>query len=344
MSKAHKLTASRFLAGKSDPGPLTLLEASDEFLEEQVLERFRAAILEPGFEDFNYHKIRCLKSTRAGPLLDALAELPVMTEGRLLVLQNVELLSPDCAEAVAGEIAAGLGRGVHLVVSYVPGRRKLKSALVDLIAKQGMVLRCEMGAEERQRWAEERLKSVGVKAGPGAIAALLERVGDNSRSVASQLDRLALLVGKGQTVTRKEVESIVSVSSTVAMWKLTAAVGKKNLPEATSILDRVISQGEHPGTILSYLNAYLVGLVQVGGLYKRLGSPAEVARAIPRKKEFQVKKTLQELKTWGRRDLELAFEMLARADQRMKTGHAPRMVLQLLLLQLCSRRANARRR
>ena len=321
-----------------------MLEAADEFLEEQVLNRFRKLILEPGFEDFNYQKIRCAKSTKPGPLLDALAELPVMTEGRLLVLQNVELLTPDCAELAAREVELGLAAGVHLVVSYTPARKKLKSALVDLVAAKGMVLRCEMGQEERQRWAEDRLKQAGVKSGPGAIAALLERVGDNSRSVASQLDRLALLVGKGQAVTRKEVEAIVPVSSTVAMWKLTAAVGKRDLPGANSILNRVLSQGEHPGTILSYLNAYLVGLVQVGGLYKRLGSTAEVAKSIPRKKEFQVKKTLQELKTWGRRDLELGFEMLARADQRMKTGHTPRMVLQLLLLQLCNRRARSRAR
>lgn len=343
MKPGGQIKATAVLESSGPPQPLMALEVADEYLEEQVLGHLKKSVLEPGFEDFNFRRIRCSKGTGAGQLLDALAELPVMVGGRLLVLNDADGLAASAAEAAAAEVQRGLSADVYLVVTQTPSRKKSVNALLDVVKSGGVTVRCEMDAGERIRWLKGRAKALGIKLDKGVPEAMLERIGDNSRLAASQLERLALLVGKGQTVARKQVEDTVPVSATVAMWKLTAAVGKRDLPEANGILERVLAQGEYPGSILSYLNSYLVSLVQIGGLYKQLRSTADVAKAIPRKKEFQVKKTLQELKTWSESDLDQAFENICRADFRMKSGHESKLVLQLLLLQLCKRRGVRRR-
>lgn len=334
-----KLTAGQFLEAAGPPASeVLLLEASDDFLEEQVLNRLRADLLEPGFEDFNYQMIRCSRTTGAGVLLDALAELPVMTERRLLVLREVDSLAESTSQALALGLGEGRAQGLVAVLTFAPSRKKSKPPALDAAAKLGPVISCSMPAEEALHWAREQLNALGISSAGGALEELMARVGENLRSVRSHLERLAMLVGKGGKITKKQVQELVPFSSTVQMWKLTAAIGGRKLGEAVTILDAQLDRGENPGSILGYLNSYLVSLVQTGGLFKRLGSAAAVAKAMPTKKEFQIKKTLQELKTWGARDLEQAFEMMARADQRLKTGSEARLVLQLLLFQLCNRR------
>ncbi len=337
-----QLSTSELLAGSLPDRSAFLLEVVDEFLEEQVVRKFRRALLDTGFEDFNFQQLRCSRSTGAGQVLDALAELPVMTERRLLVLRDVDALSDSTSKTAAANFAHIRSEGLVVLLTYAPSRKKTLPPLLDEASKVGLKIRCALDQKEIAAWVRGQLEELGVKAGRGALEELMERSGENLRSLRSQLERLAMLVGPGGTITKKQVAEVVPFSATVQMWKLTAAVGQRQLEQAIKILDNQLERGENPGTILGYINAYLVSLVQVGGLYKRMGSISAVTQAIPRKKEFQIKKTLQELKTWSGRDLEQAFEMMARADQRLKTGSEVRLVLHLLLFQLCNRRPQAK--
>ena len=124
-------------------------------------------------------------------------------------------------------------------------------------------------------------------------------------------------------------------------WKLTAAIGQPNLRQAYALLEKLM-QHEPAQSLLSYLNSYLLGLVQVHQLKPRFKTAAAIAKEIPRRSEFQIKKSLEELASWNETDLGNAFERLARADFRIKTGSDPLLVMQLLVLQLCSR-SGARR-
>ncbi|MCA9779200.1 MAG: hypothetical protein KC800_20870, partial [Candidatus Eremiobacteraeota bacterium] len=180
-----------------------------------------------------------------------------------------------------------------------------------------------------------------------AISVLKERVGLSLRGLLSHLERCLLSLKEGESLTAARVEELVPFSAEVAMWKLTRAISQRNHKEALSILDNQLDRGEPAGPIFSYINSYLVSLVQVGGLMKEHRSAAEVARAIPRKTEFQIKKTLEDLRTWRSQDLTDAFDALARADYKSKGGEGgadPKLLLQMLILKLCSRKQGRTRR
>lgn len=339
MSRSKSVKAVALLgSGKLPEARVYVLEGREDFLAEQVTSRVKRAVLETGFEDFNHQVIRCTRSTSAGQLLDALAELPVMTERRLLELRDVGNLPPPVSKQAGQALEESTRSGLVALLTYNAGRKKAVPGLVEAGRRLGISVACSLSGGELTAWVRQRLDRLGVQPGPGAVEAVVERTGEDLRLIASHLERMALLVGAGQTLERRLVEELVPLSSVVQMWKLTAAIGKRDFKQAHHVLSVQLSQKEGPGAILGYINAYVVSLVQVGGLYKELRSARAVAEAIPAKKEFQVKKTLQELKSWSGRDLEQAFEMMARADQRMKTGADARLVLELLLLQLCNRR------
>jgi DNA polymerase-3 subunit delta len=312
---------------------LYVLTGPDDYLREQVLARLRQDLLDPGLAEFNHVRLEGGPSTRASSLLDEMAGLPMLAERRLVELHNAPGLRPEVQEALARWILAE-GSGPQTVLAVL-WPQELAGPLGEALAARGLAVDCRLDEAGRRQWLERALGRLGVDSEPGVPEALARRAGNDLRHLASQLDKLAAYAGPGGKVTVAAVEELVSRSAEVKTWELTAAIGKRNLRGALQVLHTLLAEGEAPGALLSYLNSYLRGLAQVAALP---GGAAEIARAIPGKREFQVRMTLEELRTWSPSELRGAFELLCRADGRIKSGSDPRLVLELLLLQLCSRK------
>lgn len=308
----------------------------EEYLRDQALRKLRQAVLDPGFAEFNHQVLKLGSGTRLPAVLDALAELPMMTERRLLELQNVHELPAKLAD----ELAAALQRDRYagLVLAFTGENPKGKSALWEYLKSQATTVACEIDAKSKNEFvlfccAQHKLELHGKQA-----QVVSDRCAGNLRSIEQVVERLKLFAGEAGKISDEELDQLVHDSAETQAWKLTAAIGAKQLGNAYALLHRILDQ-EPAQTLLSYLNSYLLGLAQVAELRPRLKTAAAIAREMPRKQEFQIKKTLEELASWGENDLAGAFEKLARADYRIKTGADPVLMLQLLILQLCSRRS-----
>ncbi|MBI3929546.1 MAG: DNA polymerase III subunit delta [Armatimonadetes bacterium] len=339
------LGALEFLQSERVPqADVYLLTGSDDFLLEESLRRLRRHLIDSDFADFNHGIVHCSAKTRSAELLDALSELPMLTGRRLLELRAIESLTPAAAQAAA-PVLEDLGTGMVVVITAAPpqGRKKAtENALLQVASRVGVTIHCQVSEGERPEWVRACAGQLGLKPEPGALEALLSRTGADLRLLHSHLGRLSAYAGPAGKISREDVEQLVPFSAQIQTWRLTAAIRSRDFAEANRILDQLLGHGEQPGPLLSYLNSYLVSLVQTEALRRELGSTAAVARALPRKTEYQVRKTLEEAGTWSSSELEMAFEGLLRADMRIKTGAEQRLVLELLLLQLCSRRGRTR--
>lgn len=316
-----------------------LLTGDDEYLQQLVVKKLESEFVDQDFRDFNFRRIDCTKKTTSGELSTVLSELPTLVDSRLVCLHRIVTLSKQTALSLVDSFDSDLAPGTILVVTA--GGAIKDSKLWPFLQKRGAIVDCGLKENEIDQLLESFCRKAERKAERAALSRLRERVGDSVRGLVSHLERCLLSLAPNEVLTPELVDRLVPYSAGVAMWKMTAAIGKKNHREALKILDHQLDRGENPGSILGYINSYLTSLVQTGGLMKRLGSAAAVAEALPRKKEYQVKKTLEELRTWSASDLEGAFEVMARADFKSKGGAGggdPRLLLQMLVLKLCSRR------
>jgi len=322
-----------------------LLTGADDYLRDQVLERLRREVLDPGFAEFNHTRIHCTASTRLSQLANALMDLPMMTDRRLVEILEAQALPTEVGKALVLPLQeAAASGGTVVALGWRPaGRAGGSTSLKDAAARLGLHVDCALAEAERPAWVQAALDRLGVRAEGAAVSEILKRTGSDLRHLASQLEKLALYAGPKARITREDVNRIVLRSTEVKTWELTAALGKRNLREAVRIAETLLEDGEQPGGLLSYINSYLRSLVQVQALAARHGSSAAaLAREMPGKKEFQIRKSLEEIRTWAPNDLHRAFEMLCRADLRIKTGGDPRLILELLLIQLCNRRGPSR--
>lgn len=331
------------------PAGVYLLSGPDDYLREQVLDRLRADLLDPGFAEFNHRRIQCAASTKVGTLANAMVDLPMMADRRLLELHEAQTLPPEAQKALVGPLEEAARSGSTVIaLCWRPAsgrggpRGSAAAPLREAAARAGVTVDCALADEERPEWVKAALARLGVAAEPAAVAELLKRTGTDLRHLASQLDKLALYAGRGVKIQAEDVRRIVLPSTEVKTWELTAAIGKKNLRRAIEIAETLLEEGEGPGPLLSYMNTYLRSLAQVQSLHARGGNAQSIAAAIPGKKDFQIRMALEELRTWSAAELRLAFDMLCRADLRIKTGADPRLVLELLLVQVCMRRGPAR--
>lgn len=341
-TKSSQTPALEWLqAGEPVAGSWYWLCGPEELLREQVLRRLREQVLDPGFAEFNHQVLRLSGSTRLGTLVDALSELPMMTERRLLELQNLHEIAPK----VGDELARLMGsERFHpgLVVVAVSENPKGKSSFWDILRQRARVLQCDIDPKARGEFVDYCCLRRNLKLDSGQRQRVVERTGGNLRLIEGAIERLSVFAGDQKSVSDAELDRLVHDSSEVQTWKLTAAIGKRQLNEAYEVLGRLL-QSEAPQSLLSYMNSYLLGLVQVAELRPRLKTAAAIAKEIPRRTEFQIRKSLEELDTWAESDLANAFERLAKADYRMKTGADPVLMMQLLVLQLVHRQAGRRR-
>jgi DNA polymerase III delta subunit len=309
----------------------------EEYLRDQALRKLRAQILDPGFAEFNHQVLKVSAATRLSVLLDALAELPMMTDCRLLELQNVHELPAKLGD----ELAAALTRQSYpgLVIVFAGETPKTKSSLWEELKKSATVLTCDIDPKARGEFVALCCAQCKLELDGKQQATVAERCAGNLRLIQQAVERIHLFAGDKRRVSDAELDTLVHDSAETQAWKLTAAIGARKQQEAYHILHRMLQQdGSQAPGLLSYLNSYLLGLVQVAELKPRLKTAAAIAKELPRKQEFQIRKTLEELATWNETELATAFERLARADHRIKTGSDPTLMLQLLILQLCSRR------
>lgn len=316
-----------------------VLTGADDYLHELVLKKLEGRYLDADFRDFNFRRLDCTRQTGAGEILGLLSELPTLVDHRMVFLNGIAALGKDVGTRLVDGWQRDLAPGTVLVASV--GGPVKDSPLVPALSKVGTKIECSLQGPDVDRLLAAFARKLGASVSAPVLRHLRERVGDSLRGLISSLERCIVSLRPGETLNEGRVDALIPFSAEVAMWKMTSAIGQRNHREALAILDHQLERGESVGAILGYLHSYMTSLIQVEGLMKELGSASAVAQALPRKKEYQVKKTVEELRTWSASDFQGALEAMLKTDFKSKGGSGggdPRLLLQMLVLKMCSRR------
>jgi DNA polymerase-3 subunit delta len=79
---------------------------------------------------------------------------------------------------------------------------------------------------------------------------LVQLAGEDTRQLESELDKLSLYVGEGNTVTIEDVRAIVPLSRAGIIFEVGNAIARRDLRRALELLRTLIYQGQNPVGIL----------------------------------------------------------------------------------------------
>ena len=310
--------------------PAYLLAGSEPLLRDDALAAIETSVLEGAPRDFNLDRLEVGKVT-PGRLEEALENLPVMAERRLVVLRETEgrgaKIDANWGAVIEGWLSR-LGAGMPSVLVIVCAKADKRSKWVKAFKDPAALVDCEAPkkAKELGSFLAGEARRQGVNLEPDAAALLADRVGPQLMLLRQEIEKASLLAGLGEPITRKHVEISVSAVAEEPIWDLTDAIGQGRTAEAVSLLSRLISQGAAPPAILGALASHFRRLVRVGH-GEAVGGPP-----------FVVRKLEQQARRYPSRRLVTCLRAIHRADVELKGASVMRSerALEQLVLGLAS--------
>lgn len=159
---------------------------------------------------------------------------------------------------------------ILLLVTSAEWSNKHDAAWSRAIDQHGaMLMLWPVKPNELPQWIARRLKSRGLTASPDAARLLAERVEGNLLAAAQEVDKLALLKGKG-AIDAPEMEALVADSARYDVFRLTDTALAGDAPHALHMLAGLRGEGEAVVPMLSWITSQvqalaLLSAVQEGG-------------------------------------------------------------------------------
>jgi DNA polymerase-3 subunit delta len=296
--------------------PAYLLAGAEALLRDDALEAIEKAVLSSGPRDFNLDRLEVGKAT-PGRLEEALENLPVMAERRLVILRETEGRGAKLDAAWGGVIESWLARvdaTTANVLVLVSGKVDKRNKWVKGFRDPAALVECDAPKQSRELagFLAQEARRQGLTLDADAAALLAERVGPQLMLLRQEIEKAALLAGPGEPVTRRHVEMAVSAVAEEPIWDLTDAIGQGRVADAVNLLSRLLAQGSAPPAILGALASHFRRLVRVGHGESVAGPP------------FVVRKLEQQARRYSARRLVTCLRAIHRADVELKGGSVMR--------------------
>jgi len=201
---------------------------------------------------------------------------------RVIWLRNLNLVA-DTVQAKSEEVKKNLGHilevatgadpSVAIIISATPydGRRKdlsaLKSVATEFILHSAPAKspfdKGDAQADAQVALAVDRLKSLGVKFERGVPEVIVGRVGQSTRLVLGECDKLATYVGEGGTIKESDVHLLVPTFGEGDFFEPIEALAARDLKWGMESLDRYFFNEDSSRPLLSALQNRLRLLIQI---------------------------------------------------------------------------------
>jgi DNA polymerase III subunit delta len=180
-------------------------------------------------------------------LVGSIPALSLTATRRYLIAEGVErwgAAEVKLVVAALGDLPPDVT--VVLVAREEPPRRKAAKPLTAAVeGAGGAVHRYDAPrARDLPRHLVREAGRRGFALESDAAELLVDRLGDSTVRLASELDRLAVWVEEGGTVTREDLEAMIADTSEEVAWALSDALVDRDNAAAAAAASRLLDQGE----------------------------------------------------------------------------------------------------
>jgi DNA polymerase-3 subunit delta len=322
------------VASEQELKPVYLLTGTDRPKIAVALQRLRKRIGEDATEQLHAGEASAEDAVAACNALGLFGG-----EARLVVVDGVESWKAADVKELEAYLAAP---APSTVLALVGDGVKRDSALSKAIAKKGQVLAYDVTKKQLPEWVAEQFARLGAPADRDACRALVETVGDDVATLASEIQKLATWAG-GEQITRAAVEELAVGLAETPIFAVTDAWGRRDvastLRSTESLLDR--SHRTRSGDLIR-LVASLAGHVGRVRKASRLADEgfrsSEIASRL-KMHPFVAEKATKQAANFSPEELAQATVRLAALDAGAKGGSslAPEVQLERTLVAITRR-------
>ncbi len=342
-----------------------ILHGDEEFTRSEELAKLKAQMARSGMGDLNITVLDGRKVELA-ELINVCNTMPFLTDRRMVIVENLlqrfepRERSEDASSTTASspkesEYAAKLGA----YLEQLPPFTRLIFVENKLLSRNNPILKKAQGrqdshirefsplaAEALPDWVRSRATAKRISVARDAAQALVARVGPNLRLLDQELEKLAAYVNYARPVSVEDVRALVSEDHEGNIFALVDMLGLRQRERAMQQLQELLLGGANELYILTMIARQVRLILAAKDLAQtRRLKPEEIRRELRIAHGFVLDKLLRQAQQFSFEELVTVHRRVLEADQAIKTGRIePRLALELLVLDICRRRARPQRR
>lgn len=321
--------------------PTYLFWGEDDFAIAQAVQELRQSVLDSDWQQFNYEKIGGDASDAIRQALNQALTPPFGLGGRLVWLEN-STACQHCPEELFAQfqrILPAIPPNSHLLLTSgkkPDGKLKIVKFLKQVADVREFSLIPPWKTEEIVSRVREFSQTLGVKLTPAAIQLLAESVGNDTRQLWNELEKLAIY-GE-QQVKSLDVEAITALvnANNQSSLQLAAAIRQGKTAQALSLVSDLLAGNEPPLRLV----ATLVGQFRTWSAIKlKLEAGERDEQAIAAAAEIANPKRIyflrKEVQPFSSSQFLASLPILLELEFALKRGAEPTATLQTAIIKLC---------
>ncbi|HAG80693.1 MAG TPA: DNA polymerase III subunit delta [Cyanobacteria bacterium UBA12227] len=313
----------------------------DDFAIAQAINQLRESILDPNWVSFNYDKIL---SDQPDPVLVALNQImtPPFGMGKRLVWLADTTVCHQCSDSMLKELERTLPQipqeSVLLLTTRnrPDGRLKSTKLLQQYAEIREFSLIPPWQTEQLVQHVQSYAKTAGVRLTHRAAELLAASVGNDTRQLSNELEKLRLYAGNSaKPLDENNVANLVT-STTQNSLQLAEAILNGNTVKALALVADLINKNEPPlrivATLIGQFRTWLWVKLMVSEQErdpKAIATAAEVSN--PKRIYFLTK----EVQPFSLNQLILSLPVLLELEVSLKRGADALLTLQTKVIELC---------
>lgn len=313
----------------------------DDFALTQAIKQLRESVLDPNWSSFNYDKIFNDAPNAVVQGLNQVMTAPFGMGGRLVWLVETTVCQ-QCPETLLSELERTLPKipeqSVLLLTSRNRPDGRLKST--KLLQKYAHIREFSLippwKTEQLVQQVQSMSQDVGVKLNIAAAELLAESVGNNTRQLVNELEKLRLFAGDAKKpLDEATVATLVTANSQNSL-QLATAILHRDGAAALELVQDLINKNEPALKIV----ATLVGQFRTWLWVKLMVSegerdPKAIASAAQISNPKRVYFLIKDVQPLSLIQLTSALRLLLELEVSLKKGAEPLSTLQTKVIELC---------
>jgi DNA polymerase-3 subunit delta len=310
-----------------------LLHGKDEYRRSLELERMKAKLGDPTTVDLNTTVLDG-RSVTVGEIAFACDAVPFLSDRRLVIVNDLaaRLERPPRGRDGDSEGHSDLVQRLEEYLQHLPESARLVFVEKHQIKKVNPIRRLVSssdGGYEKEftplrpgglaRWINERVRERGGRIDGAAVRVLATYVGSDLRLLDHEIDKLLTYVGDERSVTEEDAELLVSYVQEADIFQMVDALGTRDIRQAMELVEKLLSEGQHPLYLLRMITRQFRILLQIKELQSRGTPPADV-KTLLRLHPYVAKKTMAQSRNFSIRQLEVIYHRLLETDAAIKGG------------------------
>ena len=299
-----------------------LFYGPEAYIRKSALVALEKKVLMPGLESMNR---TVMSAPSAQAIIENCETLPMMSDYRLIIVQDCALLAPGKAKDEAQDsemLSAYLSRVPETTClvfdagEAIDKRKKLSKALLAL---PGAVSFDALDDVQLARWIGQQLRPMGKKMDRSACEALAFTSGRDLTMLRGALDKLAAYVGERDARTGEEIDKIATHTAECTVFAMVDALSAGKVKEAFELLGVLLSTGEQRIGILAMITRHYRQMMHLCAMQQDRMQQGQIAKAlgVP---PFALTRLSRQVGRRSYESLKACVEQCVQADYDIKRG------------------------